>query len=225
MLSRLARLLPAVTLLATLVLLLSWQASGDALASQATGTSAAPSVSASGRYVAFESAAADLVSGDTNAKKDVFVGWLTATTDPLGRKTTYGYDRAGRPTSLRDPAGRTTTSGYDAAGRLTSVRYSSGTPKDTTYAYDRDGRLSAMTDATGRSSWDYDSLGRMVASTNARGQTLGYGYDVGDQLTSLDYPDALTALNKTTGAGLNPVATGTVRRGYDQDGHLTSVAD
>jgi YD repeat-containing protein len=153
------------------------------------------------------------------------LGWLTATTDPLGRKTTYGYDRAGQPTSLRDPAGRTTTSGYDAAGRLTSVRYSSGTPKDTTYAYDRDGRLSAMTDNTGRSSWSYDSLGRMVASTNARGQTLGYGYDVGDQLTSLDYPDALTALNKTTGAGLNPVATGTVRRGYDQDGHLTSVAD
>jgi RHS repeat-associated protein len=153
------------------------------------------------------------------------LGWLTASSDPLGRKTTYGYDRAGQPTSVGDPAGRTTTSGYDAAGRLTSVRYSSGTPKDTTYAYDVDDQLTAMTDGTGRSTWDYDSLGRMVASTNARGQTLGYGYDLGDQLTSLDYPQTLTSLNTSTGAGLDPVATGTVRGGYDQDGHLPSVAD
>lgn len=71
----------------------------------------------------------------------------------------------------------------------------------------------------------YDSLGRLVASGNGRGQTLRYGYDLADQITSLAYPNALTALDKATGAGLSPVATGTVRRGYDQDGNLTSVAD
>jgi len=155
----------------------------------------------------------------------------------VGHQAVVG--KAQRAADVRLRAGRTTTSGYDAASRLTSVRYSSGTPKDSTYTYDVDDQLTAMTDGTGRSTWDYDSLGRMVASTNARGQTslgrmvastnargqtLGYGYDQGDQLTSLDYPDALTALNKTTGAGGDPVATG-VRRGYDADGHLTSVAD
>ncbi|MCP9489713.1 MAG: polymorphic toxin type 24 domain-containing protein [Solirubrobacteraceae bacterium MAG38_C4-C5] len=153
------------------------------------------------------------------------LGRVTASSDPLGRKTTSVYDRGGRRTSLRDPAGRTTAYGYDDADRLTSMRYSSGTPTDSTFTYDVDGRLTAMTDATGRSTYSYDSLGRMVASTNPRGQKLGYGYDLGDQITSLAYPQALTALNKTTGAGLVPVATGTVRRGYDQDGHLTSVAD
>jgi Tol biopolymer transport system component len=55
------------------VLLMSSQLSGDALASQASGSSEAPAISASGRYVAFESVAADLVSGDTNARRDVFV--------------------------------------------------------------------------------------------------------------------------------------------------------
>jgi len=163
--------------------------------------------------------------GRTTSYAHNALGWVTATTDPLGRKTTYDYDRAGRRTALRDPAGRTTTSGYDAAGRLVSMRYSSGSPKDITYDYDRDGQLTATTDATGSSSFDYDSLGRLTASTNAREQTLRYGYDLADQLTSQAYPDALTALNTSTGAGLNAVTTGTVRRGYDPDGYMTSVAD
>ena len=42
-------------------------------AAQADGVSAAPVLSANGRYVAFQSAASNLVSGDTNARIDVFV--------------------------------------------------------------------------------------------------------------------------------------------------------
>lgn len=37
------------------------------------GESSAPSISASGQFVAFESTAPGLVSGDTNAAEDVFV--------------------------------------------------------------------------------------------------------------------------------------------------------
>jgi Tol biopolymer transport system component len=40
---------------------------------QANGESSAPSISANGRYVAFYSAASNLVNGDTNAVNDVFV--------------------------------------------------------------------------------------------------------------------------------------------------------
>ncbi|HEY6008873.1 MAG TPA: hypothetical protein VIU40_11165, partial [Geobacteraceae bacterium] len=40
---------------------------------QGSGDSAHPSISADGRYVAFDSLAADLVVGDTNAARDVFV--------------------------------------------------------------------------------------------------------------------------------------------------------
>src|SRR5262249_4741820 len=40
---------------------------------EATGDSIAPALSADGRYVAFESGATNLVAGDTNGKRDVFV--------------------------------------------------------------------------------------------------------------------------------------------------------
>jgi RHS repeat-associated protein len=40
---------------------------------QATGASDQPSISADGRYVAFRSAATNLITGDTNAKTDIFV--------------------------------------------------------------------------------------------------------------------------------------------------------
>ncbi len=47
---------------------------------QANGLSRAPSISSDGRYVAFESAATNLVLGDTNATNDVFVRDLQSST-------------------------------------------------------------------------------------------------------------------------------------------------
>jgi Tol biopolymer transport system component len=46
--------------------------STDAAGSQVSGASAFPSISADGRYVAFASEAATLVSGDSNGKQDIF---------------------------------------------------------------------------------------------------------------------------------------------------------
>jgi Tol biopolymer transport system component len=45
----------------------------DTAGNQATGTSQNPSISADGRYVAFESSADDLVASDTNSSNDIFV--------------------------------------------------------------------------------------------------------------------------------------------------------
>jgi Tol biopolymer transport system component len=45
----------------------------DSFGAQGNGESLAPSISADGRYVAFTSAASNLVSGDTNGAPDVFV--------------------------------------------------------------------------------------------------------------------------------------------------------
>jgi len=47
--------------------------SGDSEGNQANGSSESPSISADGRYVAFESGAGNLVAGDTNDRRDVFV--------------------------------------------------------------------------------------------------------------------------------------------------------
>jgi Tol biopolymer transport system component len=49
------------------------RASLSSSGTQASGNSIAPSISADGRFVAFESKATDLVPGDTNGRADVFV--------------------------------------------------------------------------------------------------------------------------------------------------------
>jgi len=64
----------------------------DSLGRQANGPSFNPAISADGRFIAFESDATNLVAGDTNGKRDVFVHDVTAGTtvrvsvDSLGRQ-------------------------------------------------------------------------------------------------------------------------------------------
>jgi YD repeat-containing protein len=69
------------------------------------------------------------------------------------------------------------------------------------FSYAVDGQRSAMTDGSGSSSYHYDSLDRLIQSTNGAGQAVGYGYDMASSLTALTYPDASKVL-----------------RGYDPDG-------
>lgn len=57
---------------------------------QATGESRFPSMSSDGNFVVFESAASDLVAGDTNGSRDVFVRDLTLGTTELVSKSTAG---------------------------------------------------------------------------------------------------------------------------------------
>jgi Tol biopolymer transport system component len=64
----------------------------DSLGRQANGPSYSPAVSSDGRFVAFESDATNLVTGDTNGKRDVFVhdattrGTTRVSVDSLGRQ-------------------------------------------------------------------------------------------------------------------------------------------
>jgi Tol biopolymer transport system component len=64
----------------------------DSLGRQANGPSYNPVISADGRFVAFESDATNLVTGDTNGKRDVFVhdattrGTTRVSVDSLGRQ-------------------------------------------------------------------------------------------------------------------------------------------
>ena len=63
---------------------------------QGNSGSAMPSISADGRYVAFESAATNLVSGDTNGAEDVFVRDLTAGTTTRVSVSGAGVQGSGR---------------------------------------------------------------------------------------------------------------------------------
>jgi RHS repeat-associated protein len=143
---------------------------------------------------------------------------VTGVTDPLNRTTNYGYDSLGNQTTKQDPGGNCaatpkvscTTYAYDAASQLTGITYSDGTtPNVTNVTYDADGQRTAMTDGTGTSSWVWDDLHRLTSSTNGNGKTVGYGYNLRGDLTSITYPGS----------------TGTVTRGYDDAGRLHTVTD
>ncbi|MBX6166889.1 MAG: DNRLRE domain-containing protein [Thermobispora bispora] len=84
--------------------------------------------------------------------------------------TVYGYDAAGRLTTVTDPRGNVTTNTYDALDRLVRVTQppatSGATPGHTDYTYTLDGELLSITDPTGaRKEATYDDLGRQITLT------------------------------------------------------------
>ena len=155
------------------------------------------------------------------------LGRVTTTKDALLNVTTYTYDGAGNRLTQQDPGGNCTatpatgctTRGYDADNELTSVTYSdSVTPNISNIGYDADGKRTSMSDGTGTSSWVYDSLHRLTSYTNGANAVVGYdylapslagGYDLKYQVRHIAYPNSV----------------GTVTRGYDDAGRLSSVQD
>ncbi|MFE7589228.1 RHS repeat-associated core domain-containing protein [Kitasatospora sp. NPDC057512] len=187
-----------------------------------------------------------------------------STTDPLGATVRYTYDDLGRPATRslieRKPQTVTLTTGYgyDAAGRLTTVTSPTGartsythdaldqvltttSPANvvTTYGYDPAGRPAQTTDAAGRvrTSW-YDPAGRLVATTDAAPngaelRSVSTSYDLaGNPVARTDALGRTTtwtvdALNRATGQS-EPVADGqtiTTSTGYDAAGRPTRYTD
>jgi len=136
------------------------------------------------------------------------VARLSKVTDPDNRWTQYTYYGAGNLKTSLDPASRTTTYGYDIADRLTSTSYSDNVTPNVSFTYDNDNQRLTMTDGTGQSSWTWDSLQRLTSQTDGSGQTMGYGYDLANNLSSISYPGSHT-----------------VNRVYDDAGRLYQVSD
>ncbi|WP_352230385.1 RHS repeat-associated core domain-containing protein [Kitasatospora phosalacinea] len=150
---------------------------------------------------------------------------LTNTYDPLGRLKTqtgtggeattnptrsFGYDPAGRLTSLSTPTG-TQTYGYDDRSLLTTAN---GPLGHATYAYDGDGNLTTRADESGTATYTYDAADRLKTFAEPlTGTTLTYGYNTRSQLSTVKYGTAdqrtysyddlgnLTGDNLTTATG------------------------
>ena len=126
-------------------------------------------------------------------------GFLAATTDPLGRSTSFAYDKVGRavtvtnaagatqatvfdaggnPVITIDPLGRRSFFVYDAMNREVATRgprpdASAQTPI-TRFVYDVASNLVATTDPLSRTtSRQFDALGRVIAQTDALGIASG----------------------------------------------------
>jgi RHS repeat-associated protein len=166
-------------------------------------------------------------NGETTTYVRDAVGNPVEVIDPLGRKTIQGYDAAGNLEALIDPAERTTTFTYDDVDRLVGVDYSEAATPDTSYEYDADGNLTKMVDGTGESTFAYDVLGRLTEVENGNGGTVGYGYDLADQLTQITYPNG-KSISRTfdDSARLEAVTDwlgGTTSFAYDADSNLESI--
>jgi RHS repeat-associated protein len=151
---------------------------------------------------------------------------LASSTDPDNRTTTYTYDLAGNQQTVTNPAGKITTKTYDNANRLTGISYSDGTTPSVSMGYDADGQRTSMTDGTGTSSWSYDSLHRMTSNSNGGGLSVGYSYDLANNVTTITYPDGQVVTDSYDNAGQMTGVKDWFHRttgfGYDPDGNLTS---
>ena len=109
-------------------------------------------------------------------------GYLTSSTDPLGRAISYVTDPLGRIVKKILPNASVEEFAYDANGYLIEAKNQHGTA---TRQYDAEGRLveEAQDDFLVKSR--YDANGNRVARETSFGNTVTYEYDALDQLVAV----------------------------------------
>jgi YD repeat-containing protein len=110
--------------------------------------------------------------------------------DRLGRISRYEYDADGRNVSATDPSGLTTRYEWCGCGALDGMTDPGGRRVD--WLHDEQGRAIARF-SNGNLTWDreYDSAGRLVATTDANGQTKTVTYNSDDTASRFDYVNTL----------------------------------
>lgn len=141
----------------------------------------------------------------------------SSSTDDASNSTYYTYDSNGNQTSTAqasssgpqakityngDGTPATSASPGAAAGVVTSYTYGNG-----------DGDLTKITppanSSLGTRAYTWDGFGRLATATDGKGDTISYGYDPMDRITSVSYSDG----------------TPSVAYGYDKNGHVTQRVD
>jgi RHS repeat-associated protein len=176
--------------------------------------------------------------------------YATATFDALGRQktagtligglVTYGYDIAGRRTSIAYPGGGLTVNyDYFVTGELTTIRENgatSGVGVLGSYAYDDLGRRTTLTRGNGAiTNYAFDAVSRLSSLTHnvsgtAQDVTTTFTYNAASQIVTNTRSNDVYAwlghynVNRPYVAnGLNQLTTaGAVALGYDGRGNLTS---
>jgi RHS repeat-associated protein len=130
----------------------------------------------------------DLVSATTPA----------TAADPTGGTTTATYDAAGNMLTSTDPNGVKTTWTYTPSDQPASISYSNSSAHFVTYGYDADGNVASMSDGTGSSAYVYDPFGELTSATNGAGNTVAYSYNPDGENTGVTYPLPASATWATT---------------------------
>ncbi|MDR2672569.1 MAG: DUF6531 domain-containing protein, partial [Coriobacteriales bacterium] len=159
------------------------------------------------------------ISYDENYRMDAIIA-------ASGRVYDVETDNAGHVTSITLPNGAHVFYGYDEAGYLTQVTDADGAT--VAYEYDERGQMSAWTDGTGAHvvQNSYDDEGRIVAQTDARGNTSYVGYtDTTTTLTDALGIDTTYTYNSLYQVVKKERAGTSHAKSYDVSGHLLSETD
>lgn len=154
-------------------------------------------------------------------------------TQPSSGTSLSTYDPAGNLATLTTAGGKASY-GYDAGNELTSVTYSNpasgfAAAPNVTYTYDTDGKRKTMADGTGTSTYTYDALERLQSTTNGAGSTVGYGYDLDNEVTSITYPGHSQPVTQSWDGAGREASVGdwlshTTTFSYDANDNLNSAA-
>lgn len=126
----------------------------------------------------------------------------------MGQRNQTIYDKFGQVVSEKDFNGDTINYTYDKYGRLDRKNFTDTRIATVSYTYDPvTSQLKTVTDGRGVTQYDYDQRDRLKTITMPDLKTVGYGYDLLNNITSL-----------TTQAG-------TTTYGYDKLNRLDTVKD
>jgi hypothetical protein len=138
---------------------------------QANGDSEGPAISAHGRYVAFTSAASNLVPGDTNRLGDVFAHDRRTGTTQRVSVTSRGNQAEGSPTGNGSNAATISANGRDVAFHSDDTNLVPADTNDTNdmFVHDRwTGRTTRVSISSNGSQANGESLGTPIISADGR---------------------------------------------------------
>ncbi|MCL2848468.1 MAG: DUF6531 domain-containing protein [Micrococcales bacterium] len=147
-------------------------------------------------------------------------GLVASITRPTGT-VMYGYDTAGRPTTIGYPDGKQVTYTWDAADQLVKVTDWTGGQYHHTWTVD--GQVASVTYPNGVSTgWDYDTAGQNTAVTTTQPDgtallALAYTFDDAGQVATS------TSVRSPTGRSPPNPASTTSQLTFDPLGRLETV--
>jgi RHS repeat-associated protein len=146
-----------------------------------------------------------------------------------GNTIGYGYDKLNRQTSKGGAAVADVAMTYDLLGNVKSKVFATG-GQGVTYTYDGLSRITSTTDMNGRTvSYVYNSAGARISLIHPDLNTVGYGLDNANRMTSLGWnatsgllTQSYDNLGRLSGQGK---VGGSTNYGYDGIGRLTSMTN
>lgn len=190
---------------------------------QADGGSQQAALSPDGRYLAFESAASNLVVGDSNGQSDIFVRDLQAGYTRRASVSTDGSETNGNnhyPSLSADggvvafESAATNTVAGDTNGVTDTFVRVEPPVQVSTYTYDKLSRLLSVSAPEGSYAYGYDPAGNRTSKS--LGTITAYTYDRADRMLTAG------AASVTVNANGNLTAKGSDSYSYDQANRLTT---